>query len=161
MLVAIDYILCISKSLCPINVDILKIMFSLYLSYEECDGLICMSLSGIPTIDVNFKATGAKRHVPVMVEIFKRKPALKRKCFHFDGIFVICCIGSCHFDNFRCSQWWKFHQNDDISISVCNVFVFIPGMHWHTSQKNKREKILHDTKSNIICQIIRIWQYTS
>ena len=30
--------------------------------------------------------------------------ALKRKCRHFD--------------NFQCSQWWKFHQNEDISVSV-------------------------------------------
>ena len=28
------------------------------------------------------------------------------------------CTGSCHFDNGRCSQWWKFNQND-ISVSVC------------------------------------------
>ena len=37
-----------------------------------------------------------------------------RKCHHFDEIFVTGCTESCHFDNFRCSQWWKFHQNDDI-----------------------------------------------
>ena len=27
-------------------------------------------------------------------------------------------IGSCHFDNFQFSQWYTFHQNEDISISV-------------------------------------------
>ena len=43
---------------------------------------------------------------------------LKRKCHHFDEIFVTGCTESCHFDNFRCSQWWKFHQNDDIFVSV-------------------------------------------
>ena len=42
----------------------------------------------------------------------------KRKCRHFDEIFITGCTGSCHFDNFQCSQWWKFHQNEDISISV-------------------------------------------
>ena len=43
---------------------------------------------------------------------------LKRKCRHFDEIFITGCTGSCHFDNFQCSQWWKFHQNEDISVSV-------------------------------------------
>ena len=43
---------------------------------------------------------------------------LKRKCRHFDEILIIGCTGSCHFDNFQCSQWWKFHQNEDISASV-------------------------------------------
>ena len=46
------------------------------------------------------------------------KPSLKRKCRHFDEIFITGCTGSCHFDNFQCSQWWKFHQNEDISVSV-------------------------------------------
>ena len=45
--------------------------------------------------------------------------ALKRKCCHFDEILFTDCTESCHFDNFRCSQWWKFRQNDDISVSVC------------------------------------------
>ena len=44
--------------------------------------------------------------------------SLKRKCRHFDEIFITGCTGSCHFDNFQCSQWWKFHQNEDISVSV-------------------------------------------
>ena len=43
---------------------------------------------------------------------------LKRKCRHFDEIFITGCTVSCHFDNFQCSQWWKFHQNEDISVSV-------------------------------------------
>ena len=30
---------------------------------------------------------------------------------HFDAIFITGCTGSCHFDNFQCSQWWKFHRN--------------------------------------------------
>ena len=36
--------------------------------------------------------------------------SLKRKCRHFDEILVTGCIGSCHFDDFRCSQWWKISQ---------------------------------------------------
>ena len=46
------------------------------------------------------------------------RATLKRKCRHFDEILITGCTGSCHFDNFQCSQWWKFHQNEDISVSV-------------------------------------------
>ena len=41
----------------------------------------------------------------------------QRKCHHFE-IFITACTGSCHFDNFQCSQWKKIHQNDDIFTSV-------------------------------------------
>ena len=44
--------------------------------------------------------------------------SLKQKCRHFDEIFITGCIGSFHFDNFQCSQWWIFHQNEDFSVSV-------------------------------------------
>ena len=44
--------------------------------------------------------------------------SLKRKCCHFDENVVIGCTESSHFDNFQCSQWWKFRQNDS-SVSVC------------------------------------------
>ena len=44
--------------------------------------------------------------------------SLKRKCLHFDEIFITGCTESCQNDNFRCSQWWNFHQNDDIFVSV-------------------------------------------
>ena len=43
---------------------------------------------------------------------------LKHKCRHFDEIFITGCTESCQNDNFRCSQWLKFHQNDNISVSV-------------------------------------------
>ena len=33
-------------------------------------------------------------------------------------IFVTDYTGSCHFDNFQCSQWWIFHQKFYISTSV-------------------------------------------
>ena len=57
-----------------------------------------------------------------------RYNALKQKCRHFDEIFITGCTESCQNDNFRCSQWLKFHQNDNISVSVwslqrCNVFL--------------------------------------
>ena len=48
------------------------------------------------------------------VEILGHPTSLKRKCCHFDEILITDCTESCHFDNFRCSQWWKFRQNDDI-----------------------------------------------
>ena len=43
---------------------------------------------------------------------------LKRKCLHFDEIFITGFTGSCQNDNFQCSQWLKFRQNDDIFVSV-------------------------------------------
>ena len=43
-------------------------------------------------------------------------------------MFITGCTGSCQNDNFQCSQWWKFRQNDDIFVSVwtntayaCNI----------------------------------------
>ena len=51
--------------------------------------------------------------------------ALKRKCCHFDEILITDCTESCHFDNFRCSKWWKFRQNDDISVSVCAGWIIV------------------------------------
>ena len=39
---------------------------------------------------------------------------LKRKCSHFDEIFI---TGRIIFNKFRYSQWRKFHQNDYISLS--------------------------------------------
>ena len=44
--------------------------------------------------------------------------SLKRKCLHFDEIFITGCTGSCQNDNFQCSQWLKFRQIDDIFVSV-------------------------------------------
>ena len=54
---------------------------------------------------------------------------LKRKCCHFDEILITDCTESCHFDNFRCSQWWKFRQNDDISVSVTWKILSTHGFH--------------------------------
>ena len=49
----------------------------------------------------------------------------KRKCHHFDEIFITGCTESCQNDNFQCRQWRKFRQNDDISVSV---FISVPNM---------------------------------
>ena len=41
---------------------------------------------------------------------------MKWRSHHFDEIFVTGSSKSCQNDNFCCSQWWKFHQNDGISV---------------------------------------------
>ena len=61
--------------------------------------------------------------------------AQKRKCCHLDEIFITGCTESCQNDNFRCSQRWKFRQNDDITISVC----------------------IHELTSRYVCQKATIW----
>ena len=50
-------------------------------------------------------------------------PSLKQKCRHFDEIFITGYTGSCHFDNFQCSQWWQFHQNEGLSVSVIEAIL--------------------------------------
>ena len=52
--------------------------------------------------------------------------SLKQKCRHFDEIFITGCTGSCHFDNFQCSQWWTFHQNEDFSVSMLEANYMVP-----------------------------------
>ena len=74
---------------------------------------------------------------------------LKRKCSHFDEIFITGCTESCHFDNFRCSQWWRFRQNEDISVSVHWAFLIIVWNHWYSrslwwSTSNFVKRVLHD-----------------
>ena len=54
--------------------------------------------------------------------------SLKRKSLHFDEMFITGCTGSCQNDNFQCSQWWKFRQNDDIFVSV--ILVFVKLVYW-------------------------------
>ena len=56
--------------------------------------------------------------------------SLKRKCNNFDEIFITGCTGSCYFDNFQCSQWWKFHLNDNKSPSVSFVRQFLRRAHF-------------------------------
>ena len=36
---------------------------------------------------------------------------------YFEEVLIIGCIGSCHFGKW-CNQWRKFHQDDNISVSV-------------------------------------------
>ena len=44
--------------------------------------------------------------------------------WHLHEIFI---TKRCDFDNFRCSLWWGFHQNDNPSISVY-IKTFVPGV---------------------------------
>ena len=66
--------------------------------------------------------------LPIVNVCQTQMPSLKRKCRHFDEIFITGCTGSCHFDNFQCSQWWKFHQNEDISVSVLKCVLSVAPM---------------------------------
>ena len=57
-------------------------------------------------------------------DYYRRKQAntldawtLKRQYLHFDEIFVTGYTGSCQNENFQCSQWWKFRQNNDFSVA--------------------------------------------
>ena len=59
-----------------------------------------------------------KFHWCLLFLVVQSTTTLKQKCRHFDEIFITGCTGSCHFDNFQCSQWWTFHQNEDFSVSV-------------------------------------------
>ena len=49
---------------------------------------------------------------------------LTRKC-HFDEICPVMYIESCDFDNFQCTQWRKFRQNEKNIVSVTKAFCYI------------------------------------
>ena len=72
--------------------------------------IIILSLTGPKTIMANMRRL-------LGFQTWNASNTLKPKC-HFDEIFIIGCIGSCHFDKFKCSQWEKFLQSEDISVSV-------------------------------------------
>ena len=40
------------------------------------------------------------------------------RIYNFDKNFITVCTRSCQNDNLWCSQWWKFHPNNDFSSSV-------------------------------------------
>ena len=54
--------------------------------------------------------------------------SLKWKCHHFDYIFITGCTGRCQNDNFQCSQWREFDQNDNISVVTV---LWWPIAWWH------------------------------
>ena len=82
---------------------------------------------------------------------------LKRKCRRFDEIFITGCTESCQNDNFQCSQWWKFHQNDNISVSVyiCNMYTM-----YHAATQHY-EPLLVDKKYHITSVFISITENIS
>ena len=53
--------------------------------------------------------------------------ALKWKGY-FDELFITGCTRSCQNDNFKYTQWWKPHQNDDFSISLWVAMFLWPCM---------------------------------
>ena len=92
--------------------------------------------------------------------------SLKRKCSHFDEIFIIGCIGSCQNDNFQCSQWWKFCPNDDIFVSVLEL-CFLALTHGYASRfvlydvsQPTHYIINHDNDLWCIISHSRVNQYT-
>ena len=48
----------------------------------------------------------------------------ERKLLYWRNLTTYC-HGSCHFVNFQCRQWWRFHQNEDISLSVHTLHICI------------------------------------
>ena len=46
--------------------------------------------------------------------IERRRVTLKQKDCYFDKFVINGCTGSCHFDNFQCSQWWQICQHSYI-----------------------------------------------
>ena len=88
--------------------------------------------------------------------------SLKRKCHHFDGIFITGCTGSCHFDNFQCSQWWKFCQNDNISVSVlgthCKVALTEGSPRKGRAKRSKHNSLwVKSTNSCVSQHWFRLW----
>ena len=69
----------------------------------------------LPDISVSVFSTVHTQGLPGIMYIRCQK--LKMKC-HFDKIFIFGCTWSCRNGNFQGRQWWKVHQNDNISISV-------------------------------------------
>ena len=50
--------------------------------------------------------------------------SLKQK-YYFEDFFIIGCTGSCHPDNFQCSQWWRCHHNENVYILGMNMVIGI------------------------------------
>ena len=119
------HILSVVKCSERISENVLQKTFIRYL-FSKCEPINMVIISErdeIFTFSIMLSALNAVRYAVIMRSISSEETqhsshTLKRKCRHFDEIFITGCTGSCHFDNFQCSQWWKFHQNEDISVSV-------------------------------------------
>ena len=84
-----------------------------------------------------FAGISTKIHIIVVIH------PLKRKCRRFDEIFIIGCTESCQNDNFQCSQWWKFHQNDNISVSVSSSQCHPMGLKFQSSCNHPYVSVTH------------------
>ena len=72
--------------------------------------------------------------------------SLEQKCLHLNEIFITGYTGSCHFNNLQCSQWWQFHQNEDIFVSVMTSSF----IHAHYSDVIMGEKASQITSLTIV-----------
>ena len=75
--------------------------------------------------------------------------ALKRKCSHIQVIYATDYTKTCHFDNFRCSQWRQFRQYD-ISIQCSSNRTWLM---WHRTVNQINSQPLH---CYIMCHT---WEY--
>ena len=72
----------------------------------------------------------------------------KQQYCHFEEIFLTGCTGSCHFDNFQCSQWGKFHQNNDISFRCLSTHQWdVTGSTIRSGKLFTRYGLFHHAKS--------------
>ena len=55
---------------------------------------------------------------------------------------------TCQIGNFQCSQWWKFHQNDDISVSESTDVSLVCPKYCDRYQKSSTLIVL--TQSNVL-----------
>ena len=70
--------------------------------------------------------------------------SLKWKYYNFHGIYIGY-TGSCHFDNFQCSLWWRFYQNDNTNFPLDGHDVT------HTFQNHKCHCRTKQKRTNIFC----------
>ena len=121
----------------------------------HCSGII-KSLTVIFQVSVPYK------HAVVSTRVFCANIMLhsqKRKCHHFNEIFVTGCTESCRFDNFRCRQWWKLRHFRFSTVGISKPFQFIPSYRIHSqatywgaemcSRVVKHQKVLVKCGSNV------------
>ena len=96
----------------------------LHIEREKWDARLALKSQKIPHTSPSQSSYGTSLGVPSR-NIQQDVNSVATKCRHFDEIFITGCTASCHFDNFQCSQWWKFHQNDNNSVSVMDNHDFL------------------------------------
>ena len=95
------------------------------------------------------------RRINYKPKIRQNAASLKRKCLHFDEIFITGCTGSCQNDNFQCSQWLKFRQNDDIFVSVFAVKwnAFEQSINWVLDALSGRKQLRLGLSGQCLCEV--------